>query len=103
VNQRSSASTIPFTPSAATAIAGWAALAEGLEGFRIGCLLHVGYTRGSGLKFCFVEMDDVSPCALSYLSISTIRSEDNWKFFSFKLDPPYPSRQTHSSYVFGSG
>jgi hypothetical protein len=30
-------------------------------------------------------------------SIYTIRSEDNWKLFSPKSGPPYPSRRTHPS------
>jgi hypothetical protein len=39
-------------------------------------------------------------CHLCHLLICTIRSEDNWKFFSPKSDLPYPSQQNHPSYVF---
>jgi hypothetical protein len=35
--------------------------------------------------------------------IYTIRSEDNWKIFSSKWGPPYPSRRIHPSYGSGSG
>jgi hypothetical protein len=49
-----------------------------------------------------ISVSSVAHLAYSiYIFIYTIRSEDNWKLFSPKPEPPYPSLWTHSSYVFG--